>query len=807
MPRRALGPEILPREDAVVKTSETSREASCRLRNDKRWNFHKDEIRKIYIEEDRTLQVTMRIIEEKYGFKASPRKWKMKLKEWNFEKYFPSAIMSFAVAKREKRKIDEGKETVFYHGDSLIPSEKIEHFKRRKMTNRGRVATPDPGTPRDIRYHTPGPERSPSPKPILEEVPDYRSTTWNQRSVTPIEEQSVTLAMCDHVTPRPEHSFPLMMEQKMPSYQPPAMDYEPRPDEEMDAEGEDETTPAPPSYTDELPALSPLMPLSSPNSSSNLQEISLSSQSASQEHIALPQMQYLTINPVFLDVNHVGDETNSSNDDQMAYQMDRRGSSLQPADILKAAEKEDGAESADSLIHGVLIDFPRIASRLSTFNLDGQTSYLRGSDDMLPPINGNADERVQDGNLAVFEEKMALARSYRESGSLRKAESAYLQALVEYSDIASVEGKIAQHTPEFLLFFKSLGITGPQYNLDQSIFICRWLLVTCEKELGQGAETTRATYALADLLRRSDRLKDAEDLYTKAFGGFERLSLVKERLECQRSLGTLLFSTGRLDKAVRMLVSTLCEFMTDDTLEGLGYGEDIGGVLTALSEAFTRTKHERRWNAMKSSVSQLQVLLLRPSAVCRWSQNIQPKVFLEAMRLASTISQEDWYDTAEMLYLVTVPKIHALDNFIYGRKKADAFIAYCMQHQRRKEWRKCIRDILHAYKSLMAGDREAAVQEGPVELLRETWSRIKKAVADDPLITKDGATKESMRKIDFADQKLLFWKKLYISGLLDDESEEEDWEKDTKRDSRYGVTYSVSDVTGVSYSAYYRELR
>jgi len=69
----------------------------------------------------------------------------MKLKEWNFEKYFPSAIMSFAVAKTEKRKNEEGKDTIFYHGESKIPSEKIEHFKRRKMSNKARIASPDPG--------------------------------------------------------------------------------------------------------------------------------------------------------------------------------------------------------------------------------------------------------------------------------------------------------------------------------------------------------------------------------------------------------------------------------------------------------------------------------------------------------------------------------------------------------------------------------------------------------------------------------------------------------------------------------------
>ncbi|KAG4440765.1 hypothetical protein IFR05_003752 [Cadophora sp. M221] len=801
MSRRTLGPELLPREDAVVKTSETAREASCRLRNDKRWNFHKDEIRRIYIEEDRTLQVTMRMIEERYGFKASPRKWKMKLKEWNFEKYFPSAIMSFAVAKTEKRKNDEGKDTIFYHGESLIPSEKIEHFKRRKMSNKARIASPDPGTPRDISYHTPGPERSPSPIP--EEPADYRSTSGNQRSVTPLMEQSVTPVMEHSVTPRPAYSIPQMMDQDFPRVQPPALNFEPKVEEmEEDAE-EQEVTPAPPSYTDDLPVLSPLMPLSSPNSSSNLQELSPSPQATPQEHVALPQMQYLTINPVFLDVNHIGDESNSSNGDQMAYQMDRPDTGKSPD--VQMGEKEGSAEASDSLVHGIVIDFPRIASRLSGFDIAGQTSYLRGSDDMLPPIQGNADERALDGTMASFEEKMGLAQSYRESGSLRNAESAYLQALVEYSEIPSVEGKIAQHIPEFLLFFKSLNNTGPQHNLDQSVFICRWLLVTCEKELGQGPETMRTTHALAELLRRSDRLDDAEDLYTKAFTGFKELSMIKERLECQRSLGTLLFGVGRLDKAVHMLVSTLCEYMTDDTLEELGHGDEIGGVLTALSDAFTKVKHDRHWDDMKTSVSQLQVLLIRPSAVCRWSQNIQPRVFLEAMRLASHISEQDWYDTAEMLYLVTVPKIHALDNFIYGRKKADAFIAYCMQHQRRKQWRKCIRDILHAYKCLMAGDRESAIQEGPVDLLRETWSVIKKAVAEEPNVTKDTSTRESMRKIDHADQKLLCWKKLQLSGLLD-ESEEEDWDKDTTRSSKYGVTYSVSDVTGVSYSAYYREL-
>ncbi len=40
--------------------------------------------------------------------------------------------MSIIVAKAEKRGREEGKETVFFHGQSEITRERIEQFKRRK---------------------------------------------------------------------------------------------------------------------------------------------------------------------------------------------------------------------------------------------------------------------------------------------------------------------------------------------------------------------------------------------------------------------------------------------------------------------------------------------------------------------------------------------------------------------------------------------------------------------------------------------------------------------------------------------------
>jgi len=80
-------------------------DSTRRSPNDEKWEFHKKEIRRIYMKENNTLQATMSVMEEKHGFIArwvdhhvfkvvhgltpiySERKWKMKLKEWKFSKY------------------------------------------------------------------------------------------------------------------------------------------------------------------------------------------------------------------------------------------------------------------------------------------------------------------------------------------------------------------------------------------------------------------------------------------------------------------------------------------------------------------------------------------------------------------------------------------------------------------------------------------------------------------------------------------------------------------------------------------------
>ncbi|KAH8588572.1 ankyrin repeat-containing domain protein [Bisporella sp. PMI_857] len=124
-------------------------------RNDK-WNAYKDEIYRVYIQQNNTLEKTMQIIVDQGGPKASKRTWKSKLKEWAYEKNLTSNDMKIISAKADKRKRDDGKDTVFYHWDSEIPPEKIKRFRR--TPNASEIVPLSAETPPNIRYHTPRPE-------------------------------------------------------------------------------------------------------------------------------------------------------------------------------------------------------------------------------------------------------------------------------------------------------------------------------------------------------------------------------------------------------------------------------------------------------------------------------------------------------------------------------------------------------------------------------------------------------------------------------------------------------------------------
>ena len=73
------------------------------------------------------------------------RRWKDKLKEWNFEKNIPASDMAMVLSKAEKRSREEGKETTIFHGGNQISKERIEQFKRRRTFREEVAMSPSAG--------------------------------------------------------------------------------------------------------------------------------------------------------------------------------------------------------------------------------------------------------------------------------------------------------------------------------------------------------------------------------------------------------------------------------------------------------------------------------------------------------------------------------------------------------------------------------------------------------------------------------------------------------------------------------------
>ncbi|KAF8851558.1 hypothetical protein BDZ45DRAFT_144454 [Acephala macrosclerotiorum] len=140
---------------SVPSTALRSQKGKTVARNDAKWDSLKDEIKRMYMVENATLAQTMLLVHQLYGFQASERKWKSKLKEWGFDKNLTMAEMKIAVAKAEKRYTEDGKDTVFFHRGDFIPPAKVQNWKRRIMMTASSPLNPNAKTPVTIAYFTP----------------------------------------------------------------------------------------------------------------------------------------------------------------------------------------------------------------------------------------------------------------------------------------------------------------------------------------------------------------------------------------------------------------------------------------------------------------------------------------------------------------------------------------------------------------------------------------------------------------------------------------------------------------------------
>ncbi|MCJ1415456.1 hypothetical protein MMC32_001788 [Xylographa parallela] len=97
------------------------------------WEAHREVLFELYMTQDYSLDQVMEHMSRTYNFHAKARAYKERIKLWGFDKNVPARDMRVIVALVEKRKRDDGKDSLIFYKGRYIKSMKMERYKRRKM--------------------------------------------------------------------------------------------------------------------------------------------------------------------------------------------------------------------------------------------------------------------------------------------------------------------------------------------------------------------------------------------------------------------------------------------------------------------------------------------------------------------------------------------------------------------------------------------------------------------------------------------------------------------------------------------------
>ncbi|KXH48083.1 hypothetical protein CNYM01_11608 [Colletotrichum nymphaeae SA-01] len=145
--RLELPPAMWQPQNGVSLNNSTvenrSPQGKRRKHNSLNWDLHQSELKQLYLNEDKTLAETMKVMKERHNFDASTKLYKLQFKKWEWHKNLPATHSRFMVEKARKRKHEENKDTVFTYGNQTWDRNKYATLSRNYST------------PADVHYRTP----------------------------------------------------------------------------------------------------------------------------------------------------------------------------------------------------------------------------------------------------------------------------------------------------------------------------------------------------------------------------------------------------------------------------------------------------------------------------------------------------------------------------------------------------------------------------------------------------------------------------------------------------------------------------
>ncbi|KAF7955624.1 hypothetical protein EAE96_004550 [Botrytis aclada] len=120
------------------------------------WERQRLVFTQLYATEDKPLKEVMKIMENEYGFRATPRQYKRRIEQWKLNKNIKENDMRVMSRKDLKRK-REGKNSEFRISGREIENKKIQRFAQRYKVTEESILEFDAETPSYIDCDTPAP--------------------------------------------------------------------------------------------------------------------------------------------------------------------------------------------------------------------------------------------------------------------------------------------------------------------------------------------------------------------------------------------------------------------------------------------------------------------------------------------------------------------------------------------------------------------------------------------------------------------------------------------------------------------------
>jgi tetratricopeptide (TPR) repeat protein len=374
------------------------------------------------------------------------------------------------------------------------------------------------------------------------------------------------------------------------------------------------------------------------------------------------------------------------------------------------------------------------------------------------------------------------AERHRERGKFDKAATEYLllvDIFVQERGQGSVE--VFETLEELADIYQAQG------KFLKSIEAYRRVVASYKEIFGASSlETLRAIHSLGKVLEEDDVYGEAETCYRQAMTGFEELgtSGLLDRLDCQGFLGELLSDTGRDEEALQLLIPLLTSY------KELGLHHREISILGAILEVYNAPEISQRFHAT------IHDLRKRLDERIDIDYRRFPEVLWEGIHLASIYCQLLQYEPANSLLSQVIPKLELLDDVKYKIEKLYGYMEYGNLLLRLNFWEQAGRCLSLAKVTLESCNRH----DDPVV-----------AFVDSRILALEfhSAKPIEWNTMELSKEKLReFMKNMGDQSNFRDKDEESKTggEVATNADSsscKYGITFSTTDITGISLSEFY----